>query len=791
MKTASTPAPSPACAFTRGGQSVLWEPFSTCAPAGPHLTRNLYKNVAGDKLVFEEVNDALGLTFRYAWRTSDRYGFVRTAWLHNHGGESCTVHLLDGMQNLLPYGATVALQTGMSNLLDAYKRSELDPATGLGIFALSATLTDRAEPSESLKATVAWQVGLAAPTYLLSSAPAWGLPRRPSCDPGRGHQGPPRRVPRQHDAGPCSRRRTELEHRGRRQPGSRRPSPACSTCWRASGRRWPACSSRISPAAPPNCWAWSPPPMASSTRPTSLTTAHHFANVTFNIMRGGIFVGNGHVAKEDLLDFVRVRNRTLLAPNTPSAAFLADLPDSIFVADLYARAAATGVPDLIRLCYEYLPLTFSRRHGDPSRPWNQFSINLRNPDGRRRLDYQGNWRDIFQNWEPLAWSYPMFTLGMIARFLNATTVDGYNPYRVIARRHRVGGSRPRQSLVQHRLLERPPDRLPAKAARSRRPVPARRTGGAARPALSSAMPTYPTAFAPMPPCCATRCSTIDFDRDKQAAIVRRTQELGADGKLVMTPGGQVLHVTLAEKLLVLLLAKLTNLVPEGGIWMNTQRPEWNDANNALVGKGLSVVTAAYLRRYIVFCRRTPCGGRPRLPAQLGGHGTAGRRSLASSKSIRVQLAGAFDPAARRAFMDALGAVAGDYRWLYYHDGLSGEVADVAAGDVLALLDLALAYVDHTLRADRRADGLYHAYNILRLAAGEASVTTLYEMLEGQVAILSSGLLNSDEALALLHTLRGSKLYRADQHSYILYPDRELPGFLRKNQVAAHRWRAWP
>ncbi len=38
--------------------------------------------------------------------------------------------------------------------------------------------------------------------------------------------------------------------------------------------------------------SWSPPPMASSTRPTMLTTAHHFANVLFNIMRGGIFVDN-------------------------------------------------------------------------------------------------------------------------------------------------------------------------------------------------------------------------------------------------------------------------------------------------------------------------------------------------------------------------------------------------------------------------------------------------------------------------------------------------------------------
>ncbi len=267
--------------------------------------------------------------------------------------------------------------------------------------------------------------------------------------------------------------------------------------------------------------------------------------------------------------------------------------------------------------------------------------------------------------------------------------------------------------------------------------------------------------------------------------MRRTQELGADGKLVMAPGGRVLHVTLAEKLLVLLLAKLTNLVPEGGIWMNTQRPEWNDANNALVGKGLSVVTAAYLRRYIVFCRGLLAEGGSsfRLSSEV-------TELLAAVHSVleeyQGQLAGTFDPATRRAFMDALGAVAGDYRWLFYHDGLSGEVADVASGDVLALLDLALAYVDHTLRAARRADGLYHAYNILRLSPGEATVTTLYEMLEGQVAVLSSGLLDGDEALSLLHTLRSSKLYRADQNSYILYPDRELPGFLRKNQVTPHQ-----
>jgi hypothetical protein len=76
--------------------------------------------------------------------------------------------------------------------------------------------------------------------------------------------------------------------------------------------------------------------------------------------------------------------------------------------------------------------------------------------------------------------------------------------------------------------------------------------------------------------------------------------LGTDGKLVLDETGNVRHVTMMEKMLALLLAKLANFVPDGGIWMNTQRPEWNDANNALVGKGISVVTAAYLTRFVTF-----------------------------------------------------------------------------------------------------------------------------------------------------------------------------------------------
>ena len=47
--------------------------------------------------------------------------------------------------------------------------AKLDLGTGLGVFTLNSTLTDLAEPSESLLATTVFQVGLKQVNHLLSS----------------------------------------------------------------------------------------------------------------------------------------------------------------------------------------------------------------------------------------------------------------------------------------------------------------------------------------------------------------------------------------------------------------------------------------------------------------------------------------------------------------------------------------------------------------------------------------------------------------------------------------------
>ena len=49
-------------------------------------------------------------------------------------------------------------------------------------------------------------------------------------------------------------------------------------------------------------------------------------------------------------------------------------------------------------------------------------------------------------------------------------------------------------------------------------------------------------------------------------------------------------------------------------------------------------------------------------------------------------------------------------------------------------------------------------------------------------MLSAGLLSPGEAADLLDTLFASPMYTPGRHSFLLYPDRALPGFLERNRL---------
>jgi hypothetical protein len=766
----------------QGGATFLWEPFSSRYAGIYRITRTISKSAYGHELAFEERNEDLGLAYSYSWTTSGRYGFVRRSRLENFGPVEARVEILDGLLNVMPAELTRRFQADFSNLADAYRDSELvqPGVSSLALFRLSSVPVDRAEPSEALRANTVWSEGLEPDAILLSGAQMDEFRRsgRVSSEPRtRGRRGAylarssfalaagtargwttvadvgadavrVRALASELRSGAAALRGRVLEDVGRGLRGLRRIAGS------ADGLQLTGDG--------PALW-------------------RHYSNAVFNAMRGGVPAGGYSVKGREFASFVRRASSVVSARRS---GFLEGLPDRLDRGELVKRAAAQGDFDLERLAREYLPLTFSRRHGDPSRPWNQFSIATRDAKGELRLGYEGNWRDIFQNWEALALSYPGFLDGMIFKFLDSTTADGYNPYRITLDGIEwevidesdawsfIGYWGDHQAAYLLRLLEAQNRYYPE--------------------ALGELLgrPIFPYAQVPYRlkdyrSMLEDPKATVAFDAELHGWIIERSRSMGEDGKLLRSASGEPYRACLAEKLLVPILAKLSSYVPEAGIWMNTQRPEWNDANNALVGNGVSVVTLCHLRGLVAFCLR--------LFAEAGGASFGisvevarlGRRIGEALRASPPAAAGrGFTAEERGALMDALGEAGSDYRIGLYGGGLSGVREGVEAAELSRICETALAHVDGGIRANRREDGLYHAYNLMQRDAGRVEIRRLPAMLEGQAAVLSSGILSAEAAADLLDALRASDLYREDQRSYLLYPDRRLPAFLEKNNIPA-------
>ncbi|MDF1514094.1 MAG: hypothetical protein P1S60_09815, partial [Anaerolineae bacterium] len=322
---------------TKQEKTYMWEPFSDAYKGLYRVQRNLYKNVYGNTLIFEEVNKDLGMTYRYRWQTSDQYGFVKTATLVNNSTQSCSVQVLDGLRNLLPYGATTALQNGFSNLLNGYKRNELDPETGLGIYTLSSTLTDLAEPSESLKATTVWQIGLPDAQYLLSTQQLdcfkEGKVISQETDI-RGRRGA-------YLVQSTLILNGNTDHEWQFVAEVNQDSGAVVSLINALKGEPNALASQLK-ADIERCTDDLVTLVANADglqmTGDKLSANHHFSNVLFNIMRGGIFMDNHLINVADLQEFVLTRNTKILERNSE---FFESLPEKIDVTDLLARAAKT------------------------------------------------------------------------------------------------------------------------------------------------------------------------------------------------------------------------------------------------------------------------------------------------------------------------------------------------------------------------------------------------------------------------------------------------------------------
>jgi len=758
------------------GNNFLWEPFSNNYQNIYDIQRNIYKNIPGNKILFEEINHDLGVSFSYCWLNSEKFGFVKKSRIKNINSTKVTIEYLDGIQNILPYGIYQQFQTEFSTLVDGYKKSELITDLGIGVFSLSSIPSDKAEPSESLKATTVWSTGVKTDKYLLSS-----------------------RQINNYRSGNAIENETDIKAsrgayfiNGEVILGSNKSEEWIIVA--DINQDSSAMSSLMSNLEnDKNIFQNVIKDVEDGTEKlikivsksdglqltnNKLGTSRHFANVLFNVMRGGIFDDSYFVDRDDFILFLNSTNKNVLIKYKE---FIELLDKKITHSILVAKIKELKDNEFIKLSLEYLPLTFGRRHGDPSRPWNRFSIDIKNSKNEKILNYQGNWRDIFQNWEALALSYPAFLDSMITKFLNSSTADGYNPYRVTRDGldwevleedmpwANIGYWGDHQIIYLLKLLE----------------LYNKYDSNKLTSSLNENIYTYanvPYRIKSYKELLADSQNTIDFDHNLHKKILEKEKEIGSDARILINDDGLLTQVNLAEKLLVPLLSKLSNFIPEGGIWMNTQRPEWNDANNALVGSGTSMVTLYYIRRYVSFCIDLFSRVKINSISFSGEVYEMFKEISYVLHKYQNLIKQEISDKNRKIILDGLGMVGENYREKIYKNGFRLEKKVLSINQIIEFLNIVRNYTDHSIKSNKRSDGLYNAYNLIALENNEIKIVNLYEMLEGQVAVLSSGFLSTKESISLLDVLTKSKLYREDQNSYILYPDRKLPYFIDKNII---------
>ncbi len=769
----------------KADQVNVWEPFNAEHYGKFQVVRNLYRTTLGNKIAFEEVNQDLGLTFRYTWETSSEFGFSRHCELINNGSDPANVAVLDGLQNILPAGTPRFTQTNSSNLVDAYKWTELTGEDGLAMYTLYSGITDRAAPCESLDANICFPLGLENYEVILDASQIHRFRAGLALEPKQYTRG----------------------IRGAYLVNFAAVlAPAANQDWRivtdidlsqakvvdkiqALASDADGLQQRLIASINDGSDRLARIMAASDGFQATAEEAvyqHHYANALYNVLRGGIFDQQYLVTRDDLVKTIKMFNAGVYQANQD---FLNGLAETLQYSELLAAATVNGDPQLQRLIQEYLPITFGRRHGDPSRPWNQFAINLKDEQGNSLLSYQGNWRDIFQNWEALSWSFPEFIDGMVAKFVNASTVDGYNPYRITKQGidweveepddpwSYIGYWGDHQIIYLLKLLEVANQFSPSKLDEL----------------LHSDIFCYanvPYRIKPFEQLLQDAKDTVYYDDDLSELIDQRVADMGSDGKMLLDADGKVYQVNLLEKLVVPLLAKLGNLVLDGGIWLNTQRPEWNDANNALVGQGLSMVTLYYMRRYVAFMQDL-------LKSETGDFNLSSEIAtwLDSTAGVladlKPKLKGEKVTASLRfTVLQALGMASSHYRDSVYKAGFSGKTA-TAVSKLTTMLDDAMVAIDHCIATNRADNGLYHAYNLLKTDGQECHVDNLYPMLEGQVSALSTGNVAPELAVDVLEKLFDSDIYRADQDTFMLYPDRAQVPFLDKNKIPADKAKQIP
>ena len=293
-------------ARTISGNRELWRPFGRELTA--QCTRSISKSVLGDQLIFEERHLGWGIGFRSTWAPSRSHGWTRTVEVIGHDDHDIDLEVLDGVIDVMPAGIDALTEQIRSNLVNAYKRSEVGPWGTLAVFSVESLLTDRAEPAESLTATIVWSSGFPDADIDLDARSVAAMVEGRRTEPGTLVTGRPGAyllrgrvvVPAAESVSWMLVADTGLDHADVRS--------AIGVAQSADSTNLVIADTRLGSRRLHELLGDAD---AFQSTADPVADAHHLSNVLFNSMRGGIFPDGYRVPVADFINFVAHRNRSV------------------------------------------------------------------------------------------------------------------------------------------------------------------------------------------------------------------------------------------------------------------------------------------------------------------------------------------------------------------------------------------------------------------------------------------------------------------------------------------------
>ncbi len=299
---------------------------------------------------------------------------ARVLTVANTGAEPITLELLDGMPELVPYGVSHENLKEMNNLAQAWMRVE-DGSQGMACFRVRASMEDTAQVSrvEGCNFCLAWDEG--------------GMPLRPLVEP-------------------------ELVF------------GADTSLAAAEGfARTPLAQLRAAPQQTENRFPCCFLPKQAALGPGEALRVFSLYGQAED--KGRVAALAGRISGGDWFEEKRRQAAALVEELCAPAACRTNHP----VFDAYCRqtyldnALRGGVPTFFQNGGKSVPFyLYSRKHGDPEREYNAFSLG-----GEYYAQGNGNFRDVNQNRRCDVLFAPRLGVENIYTFFDLIQADGYNP----------------------------------------------------------------------------------------------------------------------------------------------------------------------------------------------------------------------------------------------------------------------------------------------------------------------------------------------------------------------------